>query len=42
MVRIDIPARENDIDDAMLLAKQFINDLSDVLQPEHADYIFGK
>lgn len=42
MVRIDIPAGENDIDDAMLLAKKFLNDLSDVLQPEHADYIFGK
>ncbi len=42
MVRVDIPAREENIDDAMILAKQFIYDLSLAIQPEHIDYLFGK
>ncbi len=42
MVRVDIPAKEEDIDDATNLAKQFINDLGGALSPEQADYIFGE
>ena len=42
MVRIDIPVKENDIEDASKLENQFINDLSQALQPENADYILGE
>jgi EpsI family protein len=42
MVRVDIPAREDNIEDAITLAKQFVNDLNQTLQPEHADYILGE
>ncbi len=42
MVRIDIPAKEEDIEEATRLAKYFINDLDRVLLPEQADYIFGE
>jgi hypothetical protein len=42
MVRLDIPAKEADIEDAMILAKQFVNDLSLTLQPEQAGYILGE
>jgi EpsI family protein len=42
MIRIDIPAKGAGIEDAKILAKQFIDDLSLSLQPEHADYILGK
>jgi EpsI family protein len=41
MVRLDIPAKEDNIEDAIVLARKFITDLSQMLQPEHADYIFG-
>jgi len=42
MVRIDIPTKEENIEDAFTLAKQFINDLSQTLPLEQADYIFGE
>jgi EpsI family protein len=42
MVRIDVPTKEADIKDAMILAKQFVNDLSQTLQLEQAGYIFGE
>ncbi len=42
MARIDIPTKEDNIKDAIILAKQFVNDLSQALPPEEADYIFGK
>ncbi len=42
MVRMDIPAKEDEIENASLMAKQFINDLSQSLQPDEADYIFGE
>ncbi len=41
MVRVDIPATEDTIDEAIMLAQEFINDLSEKLQPEDADYILG-
>ena len=41
MVRVDIPATEDTIDEAMVLAKEFINDLSMNLQSEDVDYILG-
>src|SRR4030067_125439 len=39
MVRIDIPVKKDNIKDAIILAKQFVNDLSEALPPEEADYI---
>jgi len=42
MVRIDIQAKGNTVEHALILAKQFINDLQKSLPPEKADYIFGK
>ena len=41
MVRVDIPLTDNTIDEAILLAKEFVYDLSRNLQPEDADYILG-
>jgi len=41
MVRIDIPAKEGNIKDAIIPAERFISDLSRALPPEEADYIFG-
>ncbi len=41
MVRIDIPARESEIPDALILARQFVNDFSTALAPEPEDYLFG-
>jgi len=42
MVRIDIPAQKDNVKDAIIPAKQFVNDLSQALPPEEADYIFGR
>lgn len=42
MVRLDIPVNENKIEDAITLAKQFINDLGIAISVEEADYLFGK
>lgn len=42
MIRIDIPTKEENIKDAMSLARQFINDLGPAFPPEKTDYIFGK
>lgn len=41
MVRIDIPAKEENIKDAIIPAEQFVRDLSKALPSEDADYIFG-
>jgi EpsI family protein len=42
MIRIDIPTREDNIESATILAKQFINDLGQIIPPENADYMFGR
>jgi len=42
MVRIDIPAKEDDIEEATILAKQFIADVNSSLQPQQSDFIFGR
>ncbi len=42
MVRIDIPTKEDNIEEAMVTAKKFVNDLSQSLQPGQASYIFGE
>jgi EpsI family protein len=42
MVRVDIPAREEHIEEAMILANQFVYDLNLSIQSEHRDYLFGK
>jgi EpsI family protein len=42
MVRLDIPAKKDNIEEAMIMAKQFINDLSQTLQSEQAGYVFGE
>lgn len=42
MIRMDIPAKEENISNATIMAKQFVNDLSHNLKPEEADYILGK
>ena len=42
MVRLDIPIREDNIEDALSLSKEFISNLSQTLPPEQADYIFGR
>jgi EpsI family protein len=42
MVRIDIPAGEHDIEKATTLAKNFLNDLSQSLKTDQAEYIFGE
>lgn len=41
MVRLAIPAKEDTIDDAIFLTKNFIIDLSQAISPEHVAYIFG-
>ena len=41
MVRLDVPAKEDNIEDAMILARQFINNLGKSLKSEQVDYIFG-
>lgn len=41
MIRLDIPAKDEDIDDALKLAKEFITDFGQVLTSEDAGYIFG-
>ena len=41
MVRIDVPAKERNIQEAILIAEEFLNDLRLNLQPEDADYVFG-
>ncbi len=42
MARIDIPIQRGNFADGLILAKQFIGDLSQKLPPEQADYIFGE
>lgn len=42
MVRIDIPAREGKIEEKILQARQFLNNLNKSLPPEQADYLFGE
>lgn len=42
MVRLDISTKKDDTEEALAIAKQFINDLSQLLPPEQAEYIFGK
>lgn len=42
MVRIDIPAKEDQIESAMNLARDFIVDISNSIPPGDAEYIFGK
>lgn len=42
MVRFDIPAKENTIEEARLIAIKFMNDLSQSLSREQAEYVFGQ
>lgn len=42
MVRIDIPSREEDLKETMIMAKQFVSELEQSLQPNHREYVFGK
>lgn len=42
MVRVDIPAEEEHIENAKILAKEFISDLNQMLKPGQAEYIFGR
>jgi EpsI family protein len=42
MVRVDIPTKEDNIKNSLLLAKEFITELSSSLPPGKLDYIFGK
>jgi len=42
MARLDIPAREETLDNSLKLAKEFISDISSKIPSEQADYIFGR
>jgi hypothetical protein len=42
MVRIDIPAKENEIESAITLGKEFVHALSLPLESTQSDYIFGE
>ncbi|OQX79320.1 MAG: EpsI family protein [Candidatus Omnitrophica bacterium 4484_70.1] len=42
MIRLDIPTKENDIEDHLKLAKEFIKHLSQNIPSEQADYLFGE
>ncbi|MFA5256320.1 MAG: exosortase C-terminal domain/associated protein EpsI [Candidatus Omnitrophota bacterium] len=42
MIRLEIPAAKDGTDAAIKLAKEFISDLSDKLNEEQSDYLFGK
>jgi EpsI family protein len=42
MVRIDIPATEDDIGSAVAITEDFLDNLSKVLPQEESEYIFGK
>ena len=41
MIRMDIPAKEENIKNASIMADRFINDLNRALKPKEADYILG-
>lgn len=41
MIRLDIPSSEDNIKDALVLAKEFISGLSKVLGTEEVKYLFG-
>ncbi len=41
MVRMDIPARESEIEDALIIAREFVREFSATLAPEPEDYLFG-
>ncbi|MFA5119227.1 MAG: exosortase C-terminal domain/associated protein EpsI [Candidatus Omnitrophota bacterium] len=42
MVRLEIPAQEKSIDNALAFGKKFLNDISSNLSPDQIDYLFGK
>lgn len=42
MVRLEIPTKRENIDSAVKLSKEFVSDLSDKLNEEQSDYLFGK
>lgn len=42
MVRLDIPAKENNLKEPLKLALEFFNEIAPHIPPEQADYIFGK
>lgn len=41
MVRVDVPAGEGDVEEALILAEQFIKDMNRSLYSEQSDYVFG-
>lgn len=42
LIRLDIPCREENIEDALNLAKSFISDFAQNISAETSDYVFGK
>jgi EpsI family protein len=42
MIRLDIPTREDRIEDSLKLARTFMADLTETIPPKQADYIFGR
>ncbi len=42
MVRFDIPVRKEQLREATLIAKEFINELVKVLPPEQSQFVFGE
>lgn len=42
MIRLDIPAGQDDIPGAVLFARKFIQNLAASLPPNQAEYLFGK
>lgn len=42
MVRIDIPSKEDNIKDSLILGRQFVKNLSVAIPPEQLAYIFGE
>ena len=42
MIRLEIPCKNDMIDDALGLARKFITDLDQVLSADDAEYLFGK
>ncbi|RJQ56203.1 MAG: exosortase-associated EpsI family protein [Nitrospiraceae bacterium] len=42
MVRIDIPANEHEIEEAIIMGNEFVHDLSLSLESTQSDYIFGE
>lgn len=42
MVRIDVPAKQRNIQEAILIAEEFLSKLFNVLPPEQSQFVFGE